>query len=232
MFRESVEFREWPDATEIVGESALKFTLVYHGALPACTQSDPRTKDKQQLREYFEPQLALLWEAEPVLQRVLSKKNALYAYTMKGGKIQSPDNHSEMHEMVWLPDMHRANERTTFYIPLVTRRNGLGCRLDIKFLRPGHPGGVINGGDLDNRLKTLLDGLRMPHCRSEVKGATERVNQNFFCLMEDDQLVTDISIATEQLLMPQSKTKGEVMLTIGVAIHVVRPSEMNRDYRD
>jgi len=31
------------------------------------------------------------------------------------------------------------------------------------FLRPGEPGRLVSrGGDIDNRIKTLLDGLRMP----------------------------------------------------------------------
>lgn len=229
MFRESV-YREWPDAAEVVGESVVKFTLHYKGKLPSCTQNDSRTKEKQELREYFEPQLELLWQEEPVLAALLKRKNAFHAFRFKGEKILSPDDHIEMHEWVWLPDMEKANERTTFYIPLVTRRNGLGCRLDIKFMRPGHPGGVINGGDIDNRIKTLFDGLRMPHRADEIKGASPRAS--FYCLLEDDALVTDLSVATEQLLVPESKAKGEVVLSVGVTIHVVRPNEMNRDYRD
>lgn len=231
MYRE-VDYREWPDASEVVGESAVKFTLHFNGVLPACTQNDPRTKEKQQLREAFEPQLALLWQEEPVLAKLLKRNDALHAFRFSSGKIQSHDDYAQMHEMVWLPDMEKADARTTFYIPLVTRRNGLGCRLDIKFMRPGHPGGVINGGDLDNRLKTLLDGLRMPHRADEIKRASQRASQKFYCLLEDDVLITDLSVVTEQLLIPETKAKGEVALSIGITIHVVRPNEMNRDYRE
>ena len=211
----------------------MKFTLFYRGGLPACTHRDPRAKEKHGLREYFEPQLALLWQEEPVLAKLLTGKPTMHAFRIsREGKIQSPDDHNQMHEMVWIPDMHKVEPKTTFYIPLVTRRNGLGCRLNVKFMRPGHPGGVTNAGDLDNRLKTLLDGLRMPHKRDEIKGASQRTNHQFYCLLQDDSLITDLSVSTEQLLIPEAKSKGEVVLLIGVSIYVVKPNEMNRDYRD
>src|SRR5471030_2477981 len=57
-----------------------------------------------------------------------------------------------------------ANRFTRFgyrFVPLATKALTLHCSLDILLLRPEGPG-VIYAGDLDNRLKTLIDGLRMP----------------------------------------------------------------------
>ena len=50
----------------------------------------------------------------------------------------------------------------------------LTCGLKILFLRKEGPGKLIlQGGDIDNRLKTLLDALKMPSDLSEiVKDAT------------------------------------------------------------
>ena len=49
------------------------------------------------------------------------------------------------------------------FVPLVSKAGGFTCSLDILFLRRDDPEGPIeSGGDIDNRLKVLLDGLRMP----------------------------------------------------------------------
>jgi hypothetical protein len=54
------------------------------------------------------------------------------------------------------------------FVPLVTERLLLLCRLDVLFLRPDPPGSLIKSGDIDNRLKTLFDALRMPENASEL----------------------------------------------------------------
>ena len=75
--------------------------------------------------------------------------------------------------------------------------------LDITFLRRDNPGGPIEScGDLDNRIKVLFDGLRIPHECSEVVGQPEQDENPFFCLLEDDKLITDITVRTDKLLTP------------------------------
>ncbi|HZO42622.1 MAG TPA: hypothetical protein VFE97_25630 [Methylomirabilota bacterium] len=50
-----------------------------------------------------------------------------------------------------------------WFVPLISQRAGLIVELDVLFLRPQLPGAVVSsGGDLDNRIKTLLDALRIP----------------------------------------------------------------------
>jgi hypothetical protein len=44
------------------------------------------------------------------------------------------------------------------------------CSLQILFLRHDPPGSVIHAGDLDNRVKTLIDALRMPNDAMELAG--------------------------------------------------------------
>jgi hypothetical protein len=52
------------------------------------------------------------------------------------------------------------------YIPLIRKSLHLACALDIQFLRHEEPGLlVLQGGDLDGRLKTLFDAMRMPSAR-------------------------------------------------------------------
>jgi hypothetical protein len=48
------------------------------------------------------------------------------------------------------------------FVPLVREEFALTCSLNILFLRADIPGKVVQSGDIDNRLKTLFDALRMP----------------------------------------------------------------------
>lgn len=55
-----------------------------------------------------------------------------------------------------------------------------------------------HGGDLDNQLKTLLDALRQPHATRELPTPDETPDEGedpFFCLLEDDQLVTRVDLS-------------------------------------
>lgn len=88
------------------------------------------------------------------------------------------------------------------FAPLIGPHYGLACSLDILFLRRGAPGGTIQGTDIDNRLKTLLDALKVPKYPEELGDATpQREEDPFFCLLSDDSVITQISITTDRLLL-------------------------------
>ncbi|MCA1626043.1 MAG: hypothetical protein LC768_07980 [Acidobacteria bacterium] len=73
-------------------------------------------------------------------------------------------------QMTKLEIMARQYSRFGYrFVPLVSRDNFMICGLDILFLRRENPGDLIlRGGDIDNRIKTLLDALRMPDDCNEV----------------------------------------------------------------
>jgi hypothetical protein len=89
------------------------------------------------------------------------------------------------------------------FVPLVTQQLTLLCGIDILFLRPDSPGAVLNSGDLDNRLKTLFDALRMP-TSNEINGnlVPQPDEDPFYCLLEDDRLITKVTVETDLLLQP------------------------------
>jgi hypothetical protein len=91
------------------------------------------------------------------------------------------------------------------FLPLVGSEAGdEACALDILFLRRDHPGDLVkHGGDIDNRMKVLLDALRMPDECSEVAGEPPGPDEDpFFCLLKDDKLITELRITTDRLLTP------------------------------
>lgn len=108
------------------------------------------------------------------------------------------------------------------YIPLVRKSLYLACALDILFLRHEDPGSlVLQGGDLDNRIKTLFDALRMPSETEERAGGTPTANPTY-CLLESDTLISDLSVKTGRLLGARATKVNHVRLTIEVTVKVLR----------
>jgi hypothetical protein len=108
--------------------------------------------------------------------------------------------------------------------PLVRERTALKCALKIVFLRREEPGRIYQGGDIDNRLKTLLDALSVPQHDEQVVGTMSPM----YCLLEDDSLVTALDIQTQKLLSQPGTTKHYVHLLIEVDVRVTNPHAYNQ----
>ncbi len=109
------------------------------------------------------------------------------------------------------------------FFPLVTEARREVAELYLTMLRPEPPGCIISqGGDIDNRLKTLLDALRMPKVTTEIPGndVPNADEVPFFCLLEDDKLITKLSVSTDQLLEPCLQ-KSVCLLLIHVQIRCI-----------
>jgi hypothetical protein len=109
------------------------------------------------------------------------------------------------------------------FAPLVSSRVDLISELEILLLRPAPPGAILrDGGDLDNRIKTLIDGLRLP-TKSELPPAwTPNPDQRpFFCLLQDDKLVSAFSVVSDRLLDAPTHDQ-EALVVIHVRITAVR----------
>jgi hypothetical protein len=199
----------------------MKFTLRYRGVLPPASGREKRVPQKQQLRREFHAQLSELWRQETVLLHYA--KFGLPEAMLDHRRIVLPANFSADFSM------HCAVPVGPFkFVPLVTRVNGLGCRLSIKFLRHGHAGEMVGeDGDLDNRLKVLFDSLRMPLSPEEMPPASEPIEGDYFyCLLEDDCLITGYSIRSGRLLTPE-KRRSDVDLLIDVDVRTLTPNDMN-----
>lgn len=79
---------------------------------------------------------------------------------------------------------------------------------------------ILQGGDIDNRIKTLFDALQIPDDCNEVDGAPEEGEDPFFCLLQNDSLVTELSVVTDRLLTPlkDGQHPNEVVLIIKVKV--------------
>ncbi len=159
----------------------MNFRLLYEGRLP----SNGTPKEKQTIRRVLHPQLAELWR-QPPLSELASLRHALEETAQGEGSVPL------------------AMRRGAFlFVPVVTTRLRLICHLDVLFLRPGAPGEVIgHGGDIDNRLKTLFDALQIPDANQVVDESPQGGETPFFCVTEDDALVTRVTVETDRLLKP------------------------------
>lgn len=204
----------------------MEFRLMYQGRLPAEGRAGGRAREKHELRKHFHKQLKELWSQHPDL-RQQSEQRFIISTDGMGRQMAvavSPDYAGARTWLEHIADNHsRCGGR---FVPLVSRLGGFTCSLDILFLRRDNPGHIISsGGDIDNRLKLLLDGLKMPEIDNDLGGFPIETDENpFFCLLEDDRLITRVSVTTDRLLLPMTADENihDVFLQIGVT--VVNPS--------
>jgi hypothetical protein len=87
-------------------------------------------------------------------------------------------------------------------------------------LRTEEPGSLMaQSGDLDNRIKTLLDSLKIPREASALPSdaKSDEDQKPFFCLLQDDSLITKLSIEADRLLEPVEEP-SEVLALIRVKL--------------
>jgi hypothetical protein len=196
----------------------MEFRLLYDGPLLATSRTDKRNQHKHDVRRVFHKQLRRLWETNPYL-----KIRASRVTTAKGGSI--PETTYDLEKIA---DNFRIGAFRC--VPLVTSELELACGLDILFLRYDQPGKtLIQSGDIDNRLKTLLDALRRPQTVEEACGSPEADENPLFCLLEDDSLITNLAVTTDLLLDP-GRDLNDVRLIITVKIRIISVSFHNLDF--
>jgi hypothetical protein len=180
----------------------MRFTLQYRGPLKA----NGRPSDKQPIRRVFHKQLAHLWQVPPL--------NKLRATMLDPQQSLRPSVVAQLGGFN--------------FAPLVSSKYQMGAKIKVLFLRPGPPGNLLTqGGDIDNRMKTLFDALRMPNKVTELPARdVPSAHENpFFCVLEDDSLITELAVSTDMLLTQTAK--DEAQLLIQVETTLLEPSFYN-----
>lgn len=211
------EFRFWVDEENPEGVETLEFKLIYRGRLPAVSRNSTRAKEKHQIRKLFHKQLKQLWSIQPPMSHWMTQ--------VVPAKSSPTNEDATVMEII----AHKYTRLGYRFVPLITEERSLGAELDILFLRRDPPGQVVSsaGGDLDNRLKVLFDAFRIPSFDPEVAGFEVEADENpFFVLLEDDSLISKITISTDRLLTPleDNESINDVHLVIGVRVKVFRPN--------
>ncbi|RWP46723.1 hypothetical protein [Mesorhizobium sp.] len=213
----------------------MRFRLVYEGELKA-NQRDPHdnqparlSEHKQAIRKVFHRQLRHLWETNWFLSthRVFPQD---YGMSRPAADTAARWGASE-NEMISLTEAvsYKHRENGYCFVPLVRKDWRLMCSLEILFLRHDPPGSVIHSGDLDNRIKTLIDALRKPDNATELRGneTPAEGEDPFFCLLEDDKLVTGLNVESDRFLVPPKGNKDIDRRQVHIVISVdVRPYDV------
>lgn len=166
----------------------MRLVLHYRGALKA----NGSIEHKHHIRQHFHEQLALLWQQPPL--------NEIAPFLLK---LRDGSDYCLLRPL-----------GDHMFVPLITAEMNVVAELRVVLLRPEPPGRLItSGGDIDNRLKTLFDALSMPRHVNALP--TQMLAGNFYCLLEDDNLVTAVNVTAEQLLEP-----GVDPNTVDVTVHV------------
>jgi hypothetical protein len=192
-------FAPWPEVPK--GWMTLEFRLIYDGKLPAASRSETRNTDKDRIRRVLSKQLAELFNTHPSLRSWHIKDVRLRDFPPDVQERLSlwmdPNAAYSVIEML----SHKYERCGMRFVPLVDNRHAMACSLNILFLRRDQPGNlIVSGGDLDNRLKVLLDALRLPQNCDEVLPPLQ--DDPLYVLMEDDRLVVDLRVTTDRLLTP------------------------------
>jgi hypothetical protein len=200
-------------------DDCVEFRLTYDGLLLGASRTDTRASHKQDIRRHFSKQLRRLWDTNSHLKEISQR------VTTQIGPRQFHTGFSEAQKLGMKFKMGK-----WLCVPLATEELELVCGLDILFLRPDQPGmTLVRSGDIDNRLKTLFDALRLPHNQDEALGDPGPGESPLFCLMEDDKLITHLAVTTDILLEPE-KQKNDVRLIITVRIKPTAVTMANIPY--
>ena len=218
------------ELAQMFGEE-MRFTLHYRGDLRASHggRGGSRLDDKWRIRRQIHPQLKELWKHHQVLKGIHTE--AVVPGT--GGRFSTFHVH---HSEADPPSELGPNPVNLIapiivagkdFVPLIRESMSLVCDLDILFLRKGEPGRLISqSGDIDNRIKTLLDGLRMPSNASEI--GERRVYRPTYCLLENDSLITGLNVQTDRLLDFRMTSEHAVQLIIKVTANVIHVRPYNQ----
>lgn len=206
---------------------SLQFRLTYRGKLPSASRTNARRAEKHAIRKQLHQQLAELWQVHPFLRGYTAHTVSAWRSIVSGGTpaVQEVPGPSILSHIA-----DRYAKCGYRFVPLIGSAFGVdavtACALDILFLRRDMPGSVVSGGgDIDNRIKVLFDALRMPDQCEQVDGFPPADNKNpFFCLLEDDSLITEVKISTDRLLTPPADNEhmNDVHLIINVRAIVIR----------
>ena len=162
-------------------------------------------------------------------------------YNRDGSRLQLQPRHSILKQ---LAEEQKIGDKRI--VPLVTESMHLNCSLDVLLLRRTKPHQLYSEGDLDGKIKTLLDALKKPGPNDNKDGDEDPL----YCLMEDDKLLTELKLvgdlllpAEDQLITVPEDTEedsenpwklklGEqhAVVIIHVKVKVGRATEENTDF--
>lgn len=174
----------------------VQFRLLYSGNQLV---SDGDATQKHVIRRAFHPQLKQLWKSNSELARLATGRGI--SSLPEGGNVNDKET-AEAAQVAFFNRMGNLYQRGDFrFVPLIEQDLCLRVSIDILFLRRDQHPLIKAGGDIDNRLKTLFDAFRVPDTTAGLGGVPSEDEDPFFVLLQDDGLISEIKVSTDNLLM-------------------------------
>jgi hypothetical protein len=189
-------------ATSLLGVfDEMKLTLTFDGDIPSVGNAKSLPSPGKlaaiwAMRDAFHAQLEHLWETHHLLQG--------------RGSPQARAAATRLNTPILLHGRQ--------FVALVRNDMPLKCELEVRMLVNHSPGSLITkAGDLDNRIKGVIDALRMPGSPDELRKRNSQPNI-YACLMQDDAVITGLKVSVERYLGCPSQSAQWARLTIAVTI--------------
>lgn len=180
----------------------MQFHLIFEGDLRPKPQAN--LSHIHSIRMALHEQLAALWSISPLSETP---------------KWQEPKQQG------WPSVLEIVGDQQ--FVPLVSENMFTLAELQITILRDRHAGSPAGiHGDIDNRVKTLSDALRIPSTSefNTLVAAGIEWPEKTYCLLQDDRLVTKLTVETDRWL---AKGPHVTMAIIRVAIKTNRATMHN-----
>lgn len=191
-------FVEIGTGEQIEEANFMEFRLLYEGEIASTgNKGDPVAVHA--IRRNFHPQLRRLWAAEENLRQFCYRH-------IKALPAVPNDYQFTLQERFdyGIKDIGQRWSRAGYeFVPLATDKIDAKCSLNILLLRPElEKKLVLRRGDIDGQVKTLFDALRLPENLDETGGMKPQEDETpFYCLLEDDRLVSEIQVLADRLLL-------------------------------
>lgn len=172
----------------------MEFRLLYEGELLPSGNNNTRPKEKHAIRRIFHLQLRRQWHVHALLREHAETRRVI-ALDPSASAQDKLDAGLSAIGKEWSSLGYE-------FIPMVTTKHHMRCSLDILLLRPEEDRFIFRQGDVDGQIKTMFDALRIPKTSQEVGGIGPQDDETpFFCLLDDDRLISEVKVSVDQLLL-------------------------------
>lgn len=206
-------------SASIEQEDLMEFRLLYQGELLPSGNKNTRPAEKHAIRRVFHHQLRRQWAVHGGLNEQ-ARSAGVKCFLDQGLTMSTLP---AMEELVRRGIESIGQQWARFgynFVPMVHDKSFVRCALDILILRPEDRKLIFCQGDLDGQVKTLFDALRMPRSKEELgKIGPQDDEDPFFCLLVDDNLISEVNVTSDQLLLLPTEKELKPNDTF-VVIHV------------
>lgn len=216
-------------------EAFVRFRLTYAGPLKSTQPghysnvggvfTDKRGEQKHVIRRDFHRQLKQFWATNKFLNTARMMRGGAPMEIVVPGDVGRDVREYNQEQLVSIVEAisGRYHENGYHFVPLVRQDWSLACSLRILFLRRDEPGSVYTAGDIDNRVKTIIDALTKP--TGSLETGPQDDEDPFFVLLENDKLVTHLEVDTDRLLDPPAKSEDLAQTRLVITVEI-RPYDI------